>query len=90
MAHTNREKDKLLARIKKLQGQLNSVSQALDEGQECYQVLQTLSSARGALQGLMGEIVDGHIRSHVVGAKNTKDAGEAGEQIIEIIKSFWK
>jgi FrmR/RcnR family transcriptional regulator, repressor of rcnA expression len=90
MAHTTKSRDKLIARIKRLQGQLGSVSEALEREEDCYKVLQTLASARGALQGLMGEIVEGHIREHVVGAVNAKEAHEAGEQTIEIMKSFWK
>jgi DNA-binding FrmR family transcriptional regulator len=90
MAHTQQNKEKILARIKRLQGQLNSVAGSIESGEDCYKVLQTLASARGALQGLMGEIVEGHIRDHVVNAKNSKDAGVAGEETIEIMKSFWK
>lgn len=90
MAHTSVGKDKLIARIKRLQGQLGAVSTSLENDEDCYKVLQTLASARGALQGLMGEIVEGHIRSHVVGAANAKEAQKAGEEIVEIMRSFWK
>ena len=90
MPHTAKNKDKLLARIRRLQGQLGAVASSLENGDECYVVLQTLASARGALQGLVGDIVEGHIRDHVVAAKTAKDASEAGEQTIEIMKSFWR
>lgn len=90
MAHTSVGKDKLIARIKRLQGQLGAVSTSLENDEDCYKVLQTLASARGALQGLMGEIVEGHIRSHIVGAANAKKAQKAGEEIVEIMRSFWK
>ena len=90
MAHTVREKSKLISRIRRLQGQLNAAATALESEEECYKVLQTLSSCRGALHGLMGDIVSGHIREHIVGAKNGKDAAEAGEETIEIMESFWK
>jgi DNA-binding FrmR family transcriptional regulator len=90
MAHTHKNKKKLLDRLKRLQGQLNSVATALESDEECYRILQTLASARGALHGLMGEVVEGQIREHIVGAKNGKEAAAAGEETIEIMKSFWK
>lgn len=90
MAHTIKNKEKLLNRVRRLQGQLASVENSLKEEGDCYKILQTLASCRGALNGFMGEIVEGHIRDHVVAAKNAKDAAHAGEETIEIMKSFWK
>ena len=90
MAHTQRDKKKLTDRLKKIQGQLKAAEAALEKEDECYKVLQTLASARGALNGLMGEIVEGQIREHILGAKNANEAAEAGEETIEILKSFWK
>jgi DNA-binding FrmR family transcriptional regulator len=52
--------------------------------------MQLLASCRGAINGLMGEVVEGHIREHVVEAENKKLAIEAGEELIEIMQSFWK
>lgn len=90
MAHTIRDKAKLIGRIKRLQGQLASAEASLESEHDCYKVLLTLASARGALNGLMGEIVEGQIREHIVGAASTKEAAHAGEETIEIMKSFWK
>ncbi|MBI2522358.1 MAG: metal/formaldehyde-sensitive transcriptional repressor [Bdellovibrio sp.] len=90
MPHTAKNKERLLVRIKRIQGQLGAVASSLEKGDECYIVLQRLAGARGALQGLIGEIIEGHIREHVVAAKSAKDASEAGEQTIEIMKSFWR
>lgn len=90
MAHTIKNREKLLSRVHRLQGQLGAVEAALENEGDCYKILQTLSSCRGALNGLMGEIVEGHIRDHVVSAKNAKEAAHAGEETIEIMKSFWK
>lgn len=90
MAHTSQDKLKLVSRLKRLQGQIGAAQTSVEAGEDCYKILMTLSSARGALNGLMGDIVEGHIREHVVGAKNTPDAAEAGEETIEILRSFWK
>jgi DNA-binding FrmR family transcriptional regulator len=90
MAHTIRDKQKLISRLKRLQGQLTAAQNSLEGEDDCYKVLLTLASARGALNGLMGDIVEGQIREHIVGAGSAKEAAHAGEETIEILKSFWK
>lgn len=90
MAHTIRDKKKILARINRLKGQLEAFSQAIENEKDCYQVMQLLSSCRGALNGLMGDLVEDHIREHIVKAETKKNAATSGEEVIEIMRSFWK
>lgn len=90
MAHTIKEKSKILSRVNRIKGQLEAFSKAIESEQDCYQVLQLLASCRGALNGLMAEVVEGHIREHIVEAENKKLAAESGEDLIEIMKSFLK
>lgn len=52
--------------------------------------MQLLSSCRGALNGLMGDLIEGHIREHIVQAENKKDAAASREDLIDMMKSFWK
>lgn len=90
MAHTIREKTKILARVNRIKGQLDAFGKAIEGEQDEYQVMQLLSSCRGAMNGLMAEVVEGHIREHIVEAENKKLAAEAGEQLIDIMRSFLK
>lgn len=90
MAHTIRDQKKIISRIRRLQGQLESVVKNLESNADCYKILQTLASCSGALNGLMGDLVSGHIREHIVAAKNAKEAASAGEETVEILESFWK
>ena len=90
MAHTIREKKKILARVNRIKGQLEAFSKAIESEQDCYQVMQLLASCRGALNGLMTEVVEEHIREHIVEAENKKLASESGEDLIDIMKSFLK
>ena len=69
MAHTIREKKKILSRVNRIKGQLEAFSKAIESEQDCYQVMQLLASCRGALNGLMGEVVEEHIREHIVEAE---------------------
>lgn len=90
MAHSQRDKKKLLSRINRLKGQLGSAARLIEGEEECYRVLQVLASCRGALNGLMGDMVDGHVRMHVVQAKTKRAASRAGREVTEIMRSFWK
>jgi len=90
MAHTIKDKAKIISRVNRIKGQLDAFSKALEAEQDCYQNMQLLSSCRGALNGLMMEVVEGHIRDHIVEADNKKSAAESGEDLIEIMKSFLK
>ncbi len=61
IAHTARDKNKLLDRIKRIQGQLNGVEKAVEEERDCGEVLLTLAACRGAMNSLMAEILEGHV-----------------------------
>ena len=66
MSHSSREKLDLLNRTKKVIGQLESVSRALNENAACADVLQRLAAARcGAINSLMGVLMEDHIRNHM-------------------------
>lgn len=90
MAHSSENKTKTLARINRIKGQLDAFAKAIETDADCYQVMQLLASTRGALNGLMGDVVEGHIRGHIVSADSRKTASKSGEELIEIMKSFWK
>ncbi len=90
MARSLREKGKILARVNRIKGQLDAFAKAIEADGQCYEIMQVLASCRGALNGLMGDVIEEHIREHVVEAENKKLAIEAGEELIEIMQSFWK
>lgn len=90
MSHTIRDKDKLIARVNRIKGQLEAVTQVLNGEEEPYKLLQMLSSSRGALTGLMGDILEGHILEHIVEAPTKKEAAQAGREVTDILKSFFK
>jgi DNA-binding FrmR family transcriptional regulator len=88
MSHLSREKLDLLNRTKKVIGQLESVLRALNEDAACADVLQRLAAARGAINSLMGELMEDHIRNHMPG--KTKSSGEAVDDLIEIVRTYLK
>jgi DNA-binding FrmR family transcriptional regulator len=78
MAHTRRDKDKLLKRVARIQGQVEALKRAIEEEQECSSVLQILASCRGGFNGLMGEIIEGYVRCHVLGEDVIPERGAGG------------
>jgi FrmR/RcnR family transcriptional regulator, repressor of rcnA expression len=66
LSHTMREKLKLLNRVKRVRGQIEAVERALEEEKGCANVLHLIVAARGALSSLMTEVIEDHIRLHVV------------------------
>jgi len=88
MSHISREKLDLINRTKKIVGQLEAALRALNEDESCAEVLQRLSAARGAINSLMAELMEDHIRNHM--PRGSKSSGEAAEDIIEIVRTYLK
>ena len=88
MSHLWREKLDLVNRTKKIVGQLEGVERALHQDEPCMDVLQRLSAARGAINSLMGELMEDHIRNHM--PRKTKSSEEAADDLIEIVRTYLK
>lgn len=90
MAHTHRSKDKLVARIRRLKGQMEAVERALESEQPCGDVLQLLASIRGALSGLTVELMQEHLSEHVVQAENDADRRQAANELAEALRTYMR
>ena len=88
MSHSSREKLDLVNRTKKVIGQLEGVLRNLNTDEPCADILQRLSAARGAINSLMGELMEDHIRNHM--PRNSKSAGEAADDVIQIVRTYLK
>jgi DNA-binding FrmR family transcriptional regulator len=92
VAHTAQEKKDLLVRVKRVQGQLESIRQAIEEERECAEVLQQIAACRGAMGSLLAEIIEGEIKFHVL-TKNTKANSQemkAAENLVQILHRYIK
>jgi DNA-binding FrmR family transcriptional regulator len=92
VAHLVRDKAKLIARVRRVRGQLEAVERALENEADCGETLQLIASSRGALNGLMGEVLEGHIRYHVVESAPdlASENGRAVEQLVDIVRTYLK
>lgn len=92
MAHIHRDKKKLLDRIRRIRGQLNGLEKAIEEERDCGDILLTLAACRGGMNSLMAQLLEGHVRFHVLphDGKPDPEAAHAAEELIEVIKRYLK
>lgn len=93
MTHTIREKTKLLNRVRRIRGQIEAVERALDQEIGCADVLQLIAGARGAINGLMAEVMEDHVRAHLIDPArepDTQQRAHAAEELIEVVRSYLK
>jgi DNA-binding FrmR family transcriptional regulator len=90
MAHTVREKEKLLARARRLRGQIEAVERALENERGCAEVLHLIAGARGAMNGLVAEVLEDHVRIHIVDPSRDRNQARAKgtEELIEVVQAY--
>ncbi|RID99451.1 metal/formaldehyde-sensitive transcriptional repressor [Simplicispira hankyongi] len=89
MAHTIAGKKQLLARVRRIQGQAAALEKALLAETDCAAVLQQIAAVRGAVNGLMAQVLEGHLCEHV-GAPGLSEAArsEAMNQVTAVLRSY--
>jgi DNA-binding FrmR family transcriptional regulator len=92
MAHTIKNRERLLARVRRVRGQIEAVERALSQEKGCAEVLQLVVAARGAMNSLMAEVIEDHIRLHVIDPSRERNLGRAkgAEELIEVVQAYLK
>ena len=92
MGHTVRDKKKLLNRVRRIRGQIAAVETALEKGQDCTLILMTIAACRGAINSLMAEVIEGHIRFHVVDPNQHPKSlkAKAAQDVIDVVRAYLK
>ncbi len=86
-----RNKTKLVNRVRRIQGQVEAIERALEAGAECGEVLQRIAAARGAMNGLMSEVLEGHIHEHLLAPSGfSKDGTAFAGDLIDIVRAYLK
>lgn len=83
MAHTRQNQKKLLSRVRRIRGQCEGVERALESGDECMAVLQQIAAIRGAVNGLMHEVLEGHLRGHL--GDESRPAPQRQQDLDEVV-----
>ncbi len=92
MAHVSHDRDKLLARVRRIRGQVAALERVLEtNAPECSAVLQQIAAIRGATNGLMAEVLEGHVRDHLGSAETTATERAADvEVVLSALRSYLK
>lgn len=92
MTHTIHEKQKLLARVRRLRGQVEAIERALEGEAGCEKVMHLIAATRGAMAGLMAEVVEDHVKTHLVDEAKHPGAldREAAEQLLDLVRTYLK
>jgi DNA-binding FrmR family transcriptional regulator len=89
MPHTAEEKKRVLARVRRVKGQIDALERALEEGVDCGPILQQIAAVRGAVNGLMAGVLESHLReefSHVARANGAQQG--AIEEVVSLVRSY--
>ena len=90
MSHTSREKAKLIARVRRIKGQLEGIERALEADAACVEVLRQIASVRGAVSGLTVEVMEDHLRERILAASTDKERRQGGEEMVEVNRAYMK
>lgn len=91
MPHSPEEKKRVLARVRRMRGQVEALERALEAGADCAPVLQQIAALRGAANGLMSEVLESHLREQF--GQPARNAGEREARVAEmtaLVRSYLK
>ena len=90
MPHTDIEKKRVLARVKRVRGQIDALERALEEGAECGPVLQQIAAVRGAINGLMAGVLESHLREEFAQiAGDSEDEHKSSiDDVVSLVRSY--
>jgi DNA-binding FrmR family transcriptional regulator len=80
----------MLNRVRRIRGQVESIESAIERGADCSDILHTISACRGAINALMAEVLDGHIRFYVIDPDDNpkSEKARATQELIDVIKTY--
>lgn len=91
MAHINDHRDALLARVKRITGQMNAVERKLETDADCAEVLHLVAAVRGAVNGLLDEIIVEHLQAHVADDQlSSEERRKGAEDLMTVIRRYTK
>ncbi|MRT31084.1 metal/formaldehyde-sensitive transcriptional repressor [Herbaspirillum sp. CAH-3] len=91
MGHTVREKTKLLARVRRIRGQVEALERALEAEKGCAEVLHQIAAVRGAIQGLMAEVIEDHVDTHIASpAISEAERSQGADELIDVLRTYLK
>jgi DNA-binding FrmR family transcriptional regulator len=91
MAHLHAEKDDLLKRVRRIAGQVQAIERGLQSDTDCAKTLHLVAATRGAINGLLDQIIEAHAREHVAHPDlSDEDRAQGLEDLLEAIRRYSK
>jgi DNA-binding FrmR family transcriptional regulator len=92
LAHIIRDKKRMLNRVRRIRGQVEAIESAIEREADCSDILHTVSACRGAINSLMAEVLDGHIRFHVMDPDQDprSEKARATQELIDVLRAYLK
>jgi DNA-binding FrmR family transcriptional regulator len=90
MSHAVHEKQKLLNRIRRIRGQVDATEQAIEAEENCAAVMHQLVACRGAINSLLAEVLEDHVREHLIGGTRSKTQVQAADELIDIAHAYFR
>lgn len=91
MGHLSTHSDALLKRVRRIAGQVEAIERAIVGDADCASTLHLVAATRGAINGLLDEVVEAHLREHVAGpGLSDAERAQAAEEIIQAIRRYSK
>ncbi len=91
MSHTTQDKTKLLSRVRRLRGQMDAIERALLADAGCGEVMHLVAAVRGAIGGLSHELIEHHLRSHLLEGETDNTArAQAAEEVLTVLRTYVK
>jgi DNA-binding FrmR family transcriptional regulator len=87
--HTVAHKKKLIARVRRVRGQIDAVERALAGERGCEEVVRTIAAARGAINALCAEVLCDHLTDHLAAPRvSTAERADAAAELAQVIRQF--
>ena len=87
----SKEKQKLIARAHRIRGQVDAIERSLSQPEHCAEVLMLLANIRGGINSLMAEVLEDHIRLHLLPTdKSLAQPQELAEDMIDLVRAYLK
>ena len=92
MSHTEENRLRLLARIKRIKGQITAAEKAIEAGADCSVIVHSLAAAKGALGALVAGIIEDHIRDHIIDPDERPSSrrADATRELLDVVRMYLK
>ena len=94
MPHSPEEKKRAVTRLRRIRGQVDGLERAIQAGADCGPVLQQIAALRGAVNGLMADILDSYLHEAFIQVATDPQVREQHQasidQVTRLVRAYLK